>query len=89
MEHGTHPPDMAPLGVSKVGEVAVRGPVVTRSYYRNSEATERAKIVTDEGLWHLMGDLGYFDEQGRLWLVGRKVSHRGPTRWRGPLSCSR
>src|SRR5207244_5363668 len=27
------------------------------------------------GFYHRMGDLGYFDEQGRLWFCGRK-SHR-------------
>ncbi len=66
-----------PLPPGMVGEVAVRGPVVTESYFRKPEATAVSKVRTPEGTWHLMGDLAYFDEQGRLWLVGRK-SHTVP-----------
>lgn len=65
--------DMPPVPVGVIGEVAVRGPVVTESYYRKPEATAKSKIRTADGTWHLMGDLGYFDESGRLWLVGRKT----------------
>ncbi len=72
VEYRAHPPGMECLPSGEVGEVAVRGPVVTESYYRKPEATSKAKIVTDEGLWHLMGALGYFEQECRLWLVGRK-----------------
>ena len=65
------------LQTGKVGEIAVRGPVVTESYFRKPEATAVSKVRTPEGTWHLMGDLGYFDQEGRLWLVGRK-SHIVP-----------
>lgn len=60
------------LALGEIGEVAVRGPVVTQSYFRKPEATLAAKIPSSKGVWHRMGDLGYFDCQGRLWLVGRK-----------------
>lgn len=66
-----------PLPSGQVGEIAVRGPVVTESYFRKPEATAMSKVVTEAGTWHLMGDLGYFDAQGRIWLVGRK-SHTVP-----------
>ncbi len=66
-----------PLAVGQVGEIAVRGPVVTESYFRKPEATAVSKVLTDQGTWHLMGDLGYFDGSGRIWLVGRK-SHTVP-----------
>lgn len=66
-----------PLPTGGVGEVAVRGPVVTESYFRKPEATAMSKVASDQGVWHLMGDLAYFDDQGRLWLVGRK-SHTVP-----------
>ncbi len=59
----------------EVGEIAVRGPVVTRSYYARSKQTALAKIEDQDGFWHRMGDLGRFDEKGRLWFFGRK-SHR-------------
>jgi acyl-CoA synthetase (AMP-forming)/AMP-acid ligase II len=56
-----------------VGEIAVQGPVVTRSYYNRAESTLLAKIADANGnVWHRMGDLGYFDEKGRLWFCGRK-----------------
>lgn len=66
------PETMEPLPTGEIGEVAVTGPVVTKSYYRKPKATANSKLQTEEGVWHLMGDLGYLDEEGRLWLVGRK-----------------
>ena len=68
----TRPDDLKPLPAGVIGEVAVRGPVVTESYFQKPEATRRSNIERPQGVWHLMGDLGYFDEEGRLWLVGRK-----------------
>lgn len=63
----------------QVGEIAVKGPVVTRSYLHRPQETAKAKIRDrDGGIWHRMGDLGYQDEQGRLWFCGRK-SHRVET----------
>jgi acyl-CoA synthetase (AMP-forming)/AMP-acid ligase II len=60
-----------------IGEICVRGPQVTRSYFGRDDATRLAKIVdpASGSVWHRMGDLGYFDDQGRLWFCGRK-SHR-------------
>jgi olefin beta-lactone synthetase len=60
-----------------VGEIVVQGPVATRSYFNRLESTRLAKIAegTGEGFYHRMGDLGYFDDQGRLWFCGRKA-HR-------------
>jgi acyl-coenzyme A synthetase/AMP-(fatty) acid ligase len=65
--------DELPLPNGSVGEIAVQGPVVTRSYFNRPESTVLAKITETSGdLWHRMGDLGYFDEKGRLWFCGRK-----------------
>ena len=67
------------LPVREVGEIVVRGAVVTPSYYKRPQATKLAKIPTEDGdVWHRMGDVGYFDEQGRLWVCGRK-GHRVET----------
>jgi len=63
----------APPG--EVGEIIVSGPAVTASYHGRPDATKLAKISdpqTASGSWHRMGDLGYFDESGRLWFCGRK-----------------
>ena len=65
------------LPPGEVGEFVVRGPVVTREYFRNPAATALAKIpdrATGETL-HRTGDVGYLDDAGRLWFCGRK-SHR-------------
>jgi acyl-CoA synthetase (AMP-forming)/AMP-acid ligase II len=56
-----------------IGEIIVNGPVVTRSYDNLPEATAAAKIADGDSFWHRMGDVGYLDEQGRLWFCGRKV----------------
>lgn len=58
-----------------IGEIAVAGPVVTRSYYARPEATALAKIRDGDRTWHRMGDIGYVDEHDRIWFCGRK-SHR-------------
>lgn len=57
----------------QVGEIVVKGPSVTREYFNNSEATQLAKIKEENGFWHRMGDLGYLDDEGRLWFCGRKA----------------
>ncbi len=58
-----------------IGEIVVKGPPVTRSYWQRDAATRDAKIAAGDAVWHRMGDLGYFDAEGRLWFCGRK-SHR-------------
>jgi acyl-CoA synthetase (AMP-forming)/AMP-acid ligase II len=67
------------LSVGEIGEIVVKGPVVTREYCTDAAATKRAKIPDGDGLWHRMGDVGRLDEKGRLWFCGRK-SHRLVTR---------
>lgn len=64
-------PDALPDG--EVGEIAVRGRVVTRAYARKPEATAAAKIPDGDAVWHRMGDLGWRDERGRIWFCGRKA----------------
>ena len=60
----------------EIGEIVVRGPVVTAEYFGRPKATEFAKMHDERGRpWHRMGDVGYFDKRGRLWYCGRK-SHR-------------
>ena len=52
-----------------VGEVLIRGGVVFAGYYRNPEAT--AESFTEDG-WFRSGDLGKFDKDGNLYIVGRE-----------------
>jgi acyl-CoA synthetase (AMP-forming)/AMP-acid ligase II len=55
--------------VRDVGELLTRMPGAQREYYRDEEAT--ARTWTADG-WLRSGDLGYLDEDGFLYLVGRK-----------------
>ena len=55
-----------------IGEITVAGPSVTRGYFGRDAATRLAKIDEDGRIVHRMGDVGYFDDAGRLWYCGRK-----------------
>jgi len=57
----------------EIGEITVKGPVVTRAYWAREDQTRRAKIREGDEVVHRMGDVGYFDEKGRLWMCGRKA----------------
>jgi acyl-CoA synthetase (AMP-forming)/AMP-acid ligase II len=72
--------DSLVLPQGEIGEFVVRGPVVTKEYLNRPEATKLAKIRDGEQILHRMGDVGYFDEQGRMWFCGRK-SQRVITPW--------
>ncbi len=50
------------------GEICVKGDVVMKEYYRNKEAN---KQVFKDGYFHT-GDLGYIDEDGFIFITGRK-----------------
>jgi acyl-CoA synthetase (AMP-forming)/AMP-acid ligase II len=54
--------------VGQIGEVIGRGIAVTASYFKNEEKTKEA---FKDGWFHT-GDLGRFDEDGYLYLAGRK-----------------
>ncbi|WP_027359370.1 fatty acid CoA ligase family protein [Desulforegula conservatrix] len=58
-----------------VGEITVKGEVVTKSYHNNPNADRISKIEDHDSFWHRMGDLGWMDSSGRIWFCGRK-SHR-------------
>jgi len=60
-ESGLAKPDEA-------GEIQVKGPMITKGYYRNQEATEAA---FQEG-WLSTGDIGYTDEEGYLYVLDRR-----------------
>ena len=51
-----------------VGEIIVRGPSVMLGYYEDDEETEK---VLRNG-WLYTGDYGYFDDEGFLYITGRK-----------------
>ena len=80
--------DTRELPRGEIGEIIVRGPIVTQSYDALPAATAAAKISNLPGAqrsalnsqlgaaaapWHRMGDCGYLAADGRLWFVGRKA----------------
>lgn len=69
--------DMA-LPPTEIGEIVVKGDLVTKNYFDNKEADNLAKIKDGKDVWHRMGDLGWSDSKGRIWFCGRK-SHRVQT----------
>lgn len=59
----------------QIGEIVASGPVTTLEYFGRERDTALAKIRDGSRVWHRMGDIGYFDEDGMLWFCGRKA-HR-------------
>ncbi len=59
---------------NEVGEIVVRGNVVTQEYL-SLENRHYSKIWDSKHniYWHKMGDLGKKDQKGRIWYYGRKT----------------
>ena len=55
------------LPTGEVGEVIARGPQIMKGYFKNPKAT--AQKIKDD--WYYTGDLGRFDEDGYIYILGR------------------
>ncbi|MEE1783113.1 fatty acid CoA ligase family protein [Streptomyces sp. SP17BM10] len=60
----------------EMGELVVSGPAVSPRYFRADPAGADVgadhKIQDGDTRWHRTGDVGWIDEQGRIWFCGRK-----------------
>ncbi len=56
------------METGKQGQIIIRGKNVMKGYYKNPKTT--AKTIIDE--WLYTGDLGYLDEDGFLFVIGRE-----------------
>jgi acyl-coenzyme A synthetase/AMP-(fatty) acid ligase len=82
--------DAEELPLGEIGELIVRGPQASPTYVTRPEANAHSKIAdpnkqseirnpqSEISAWHRMGDVGYFDDEGRFWYCGRKA-HRVET----------
>jgi len=55
--------------IAEDGEILVRGELVMHGYWRNDEET--ARVLSSDG-WLATGDVGHFDEKGRIKITDRK-----------------
>ena len=72
----------------EIGEVIVSGENVSPRYYDHEQGTVLAKIPDKNGFWHRMGDMGYLDNDNRLYFCGRKahiVNDGGETLYSVPV----
>ncbi len=62
------------LASNVIGEIAINSPSVAVEYYNNPEETNLKfhKVTEHKFKYYLTSDLGKIDEQGRLFIIGRK-----------------
>jgi long-chain acyl-CoA synthetase len=61
------------LRAGEKGEICLGGPCIMKGYYKNPKATDAVISTDDEGIrWLHTGDLGHLDEDGCLYITGRK-----------------
>ncbi|WP_163536602.1 o-succinylbenzoate--CoA ligase [Gracilibacillus sp. YIM 98692] len=57
-----------PLACNEIGDIMVKGPMVTNGYYKREDANQQAF----QNGWLITGDLGYIDKEGFLYVVDRR-----------------
>lgn len=68
-------------GIDEEGEIYLKGPIPPLGYYQDETAT---KTAFDTDNFFITGDIGRFDQSGRLYIIGRKkeiFKNRGFSVW--------
>ena len=60
------------LGYHQHGEICITGPSMMKGYYRKPDETDHVmRRHADGQIWVHSGDIGYMDEDGFLYVIGR------------------
>ena len=60
------------LKYGEIGEVCITGPNTMLRYYNNDEETRKLlRLHNDEKIWVHSGDIGYMNEDGNIFIIGR------------------
>jgi long-chain acyl-CoA synthetase len=60
------------LPIGELGEIVVNGPLVTKGYWNDPEATRASEAIIDGIRWWRTGDLSSMDEDGYFYIYDRK-----------------
>ncbi len=76
------PVEGASVRIDGAGEILVAAPWVSDGYLDLWDTQQQARLLDGDVVWHRSGDVGHFDDAGRLWVEGRTVhvihSESGP-----------
>ena len=64
--------EMNPLAFNEIGEVYITGDTLMNGYLNDEDSTSKTLITINDKIYVKTGDLGYLDQDGFLFLKGRK-----------------
>ena len=65
--------ELEDVSPGEIGEVLVSGDNVSKQYLNLPEVNAKSKISNNDQIWHIVGDMAYRDEAGRIYFCGRKA----------------
>jgi long-chain acyl-CoA synthetase len=67
-----HPETGEEMNIGEEGEICATGPSMMKGYFNRPEETENVMRLHEDGnVWIHSGDIGYMDEDGFLYIIGR------------------
>lgn len=68
-----NPVDAPRLPIGETGELYLSTPTMMMEYYNNPEETKKVMIEDTDGTkWIRTGDIGYINDKGNVYIIGRK-----------------